>query len=114
MGICQYPATYYLVTRTGKNVFEGPADLSGNIGVDSRELLLQELAELDHERSRIAHKQGRMMLQSSQEYLRDWGVKEVETMQRHGQLVETAQELSPQIRIMIMGKKGNPHFKIMT
>ncbi len=51
------------------------------------------------------------MLQSSQEYLRDWGVKEVETMQRHGQLVETAQELSPQIRIMIMGKKGETHIQ---
>jgi len=35
-----------------KNEFEGQADLSGNIGLGSREHLLKELAELDHQRSR--------------------------------------------------------------
>lgn len=45
----------HLTARFGKNEFEGHSYLSGNIGLGSRELLLQELAELDHQRSRLAH-----------------------------------------------------------
>lgn len=103
----QLPITLLHVLE--KDEHEGPTDLSGNIGIDSREHLLEELAELDHQRSRLAHKQGRMMLKSGQEYLRDWGIQDVDTLLRHGQLVEAAQELSPQMRMMIMGKKGETH-----
>ena len=92
-----------------KNEFEGHSDLSGNIGLGSRELLLQELAELDHQRSRLAHEQGRMLLNSGKEYLADLGMTEVETVQRHGQLVETTQELSSGMRMLIMGKQGTAH-----
>ncbi|MFQ2478551.1 universal stress protein [Aeromonas caviae] len=92
-----------------KNEFEGHSDLSGNIGLGSRELLLQELAELDHQRSRLAHEQGRMLLKSSQEYLAGLGMTGVETLQRHGQLVETTQELSSGMRMLIMGKQGTAH-----
>ncbi|SIR00541.1 universal stress protein [Aeromonas veronii] len=92
-----------------KNEFEGESDLSGNIGLGSREQLLKELAELDHQRSRLAHEQGRMLLNSSKEYLADLGMTGVETLQRHGQLVETAQELASGMRMLIMGKQGTTH-----
>ena len=92
-----------------KNEIEGQADLSGNIGFGSRELLLQELAELDHQRSRLAHEQGRILLNSGKEYLADLGMPVVDTLQRHGQLVETTQELSSGMRMLIMGKQGTTH-----
>ncbi|MGE6122819.1 universal stress protein [Aeromonas media] len=92
-----------------KNEFEGQADLSGNIGLGSREHLLKELAELDHQRSRLAHEQGRILLDSGKEYLANLGMTAVETLQRHGQLVETTQELSSGIRMLIMGKQGTAH-----
>ncbi|MFQ2317389.1 universal stress protein [Aeromonas caviae] len=92
-----------------KNEFEGQADLSGNIGLGSREHLLKELAELDHQRSRLAHEQGRMLLNSGKEYLADLGMAGVDTLQRHGQLVETTQELSSGMRMLIMGKQGTAH-----
>lgn len=92
-----------------ENEFEGQADLSGNIGLGSREHLLKELAELDHQRSRLAHEQGRMLLNSGKEYLADLGMTVVETVQRHGQLVETTQELSSGMRMLIMGKQGTTH-----
>mgnify|MGYP000561906681 CR=1 FL=1 len=41
-----------------KNEYEGESDLSGAIGLGSREQLLEELAELDHRRSRLAQEQG--------------------------------------------------------
>ncbi|MCE9849468.1 universal stress protein [Aeromonas allosaccharophila] len=92
-----------------KNEFEGHRDLSGNIGLGSREQLLKELAELDHQRSRLAHEQGRILLNSGQAYLAGLGMTEVETLQRHGQLVETTQELSSNMRMLIMGKQGTTH-----
>ena len=92
-----------------KNEFEGESDLSGNIGLGSREQLLKELAELDHQRSRLAHEQGRMLLESAKEYLAGLGMSEVDTLQRHGQLVETTQELSSGMRMLIMGKQGTTH-----
>ena len=92
-----------------KNEFEGQADLSGNIGLGSREHLLKELAELDHQRSRLAHEQGRMLLKSGKDYLACLGMTAVETLQRHGQLVETTQELSSGMRMLIMGKQGTTH-----
>lgn len=92
-----------------KNEFEGQADLSGNIGLGSREQLLKELADLDHQRSRLAHEQGRMLLKSGEDYLAGLGMTAVETLQRHGQLVETTQELSSGMRMLIMGKQGTTH-----
>ncbi|MGE6168573.1 universal stress protein [Aeromonas media] len=92
-----------------KNEFEGQADLSGNIGLGSREHLLKELAELDHQRSRLAHERGRVLLNSGKVYLADLGMTAIETLQRHGQLVETTQELSSDMRILIMGKQGTTH-----
>lgn len=92
-----------------KSEFEGHSNLSGNIGLGSRELLLQELAELDHQRSRLAHEQGHILLNSGKEYLADLGMSGVETLQRHGQLVETTQELSSGMRMLIMGKQGMTH-----
>ncbi|MGL5089732.1 MAG: universal stress protein [Aeromonas sobria] len=92
-----------------KNEFEGQADLSGNIGLGSREQLLEELAELDHQRSRLAQEQGRMLLESGKEYLAGLGMSEVDTLQRHGQLVETTQALSSGMRMLVMGKQGTAH-----
>ncbi|QFI54089.1 universal stress protein [Aeromonas simiae] len=92
-----------------KNAFEGESDLSGAIGLGSRELLLEELAELDHRRSRLAQEQGGRLLESAQGYLTGLGVAQVESLQRHGQLVEAVQTLSPGMRMMIMGKRGTTH-----
>ena len=92
-----------------KNEYEGESDLSGAIGLGSREQLLEELAELDHRRSRLAQEQGRLLLESAQGYLTGLGVTQVETLQRHGQLVEAVQTLSPGMRMMIMGKRGTAH-----
>ncbi|MBN0459294.1 universal stress protein, partial [Pseudomonas aeruginosa] len=43
------------------------ADLSGNIGLGSREHLLDELASLDEQRGKLALEQGRIMLAAAKE-----------------------------------------------
>lgn len=79
-------------------------DLSGNIGLGSREALLEELAALDEKRGKLALEQGRVMLEAAQQRAIVDGVSDPGTLQRHGNLVETLVELEDQIRLLVMGK----------
>lgn len=84
-------------------------DLSGSIGLGSREALLEELAELDHRRSRLMLKQGRAMLSGARERLETAGVTDITALQRHDSLVNTLQELEPEMRLLVMGRQGEAH-----
>lgn len=85
------------------------SDLSGNIGLGTREHLLSELIELDAKRGRIALEQGRHMLDAAQSRAIADGVGTVTTMQRHGSLVETLAEIEPDLRLLVIGHHGEAH-----
>ncbi|MGM0985255.1 MAG: universal stress protein [Pseudomonadota bacterium] len=82
------------------------ADLSGNIGLGAREHLLEELSHLDEQRAKVAQEQGRLMLKAAKERAVANGVAEPATRQRNGTLVETLEELQDEIRLLVMGKRG--------
>jgi nucleotide-binding universal stress UspA family protein len=90
----------------GKSEYPIPADLSGNIGLGSREHLLQELAELDEKRSRVALEQGRLMLDAARARAIADGVPAPTSRQRHGELVDTLIEFEHDIRLLVMGRQG--------
>jgi len=90
----------------GKSEYPIPADLSGNIGLGSREHLLQELAELDEKRSRVALEQGRLMLDAAKARAIADGVPNPTSRQRHGELVDTLLEFEGDIRLLLMGRQG--------
>lgn len=81
-------------------------DLSGNIGLGSREHLLDELAELDEKRGKLMREQGRLMLEAAVERARADGVSEPLSRQRNGDLVETLNELEHEIRLLVIGRQG--------
>jgi len=81
-------------------------NLSGNIGIRAQEHLLKELADLDEKRARIGMEQGKHMLRAASEHVTAKGIQRVESRQRHGDLVETLAELQPEIRMLVMGKRG--------
>jgi len=85
---------------------ERPAhsDLAGNIGLGSRESLLEELATLDEQRGKLALEQGRLMLDAARERAIADGVDDPVGRQRHGSLVETLAEIEDEIRLLVMGK----------
>ncbi|WP_407294284.1 universal stress protein [Stutzerimonas zhaodongensis] len=87
----QYPAT---------------ANLSGIIGLGSREYLLDELAALDAKRSKLALEEGRMMLDAAKQRVLNLGVVQPEARQRHGDLVESLHELERDTRLLVIGKQG--------
>ncbi|MFZ3176056.1 MAG: universal stress protein [Thiobacillus sp.] len=90
----------------GRSEYPIPADLSGNLGLGSREHLLQELAELDEKRSRVALEQGRLMLDAARARAVEDGVPNPASRQRHGELVDTLIELETDIRLLVMGRQG--------
>ena len=79
-------------------------DLSGNIGLGSREALLQELAELDEKRGKVALEQGRLMLEAARQRAVADGVANPIVHQRHGSLLDSLQAIEQDTRLLVMGK----------
>jgi nucleotide-binding universal stress UspA family protein len=90
----------------GRSEYPVPTDLSGNLGLGSRENLLQELATLDEQRSRVALEQGRLMLDAAKARAIADGVPNPTSRQRHGELVDTLLEFQGEIRLLVMGRQG--------
>ncbi|AFJ01736.1 Universal stress protein family 4 [Methylophaga frappieri] len=84
-------------------------NLSGNIGLGSREHLLEELVEIEEKRSRLALEHGKAMLQDARQHAREQGVVDVTTHQRHGSLIETLLDLQAETRLLIIGRQGETH-----
>ncbi len=81
-------------------------NLSGNLRAGARERLLQELSQLDEQRAKVAQEQGRLMLKAARERAVEDGVAEPGTRQRNGTLVETLEELAEEMRLLVLGKRG--------
>lgn len=88
------------------------ADLSGSIGLGSREQLRDELVELDRKRSRLALQQGKHLLEEAGKRVQDAGADEVNLTQRHGTLVEALAELEPTTRMVVIGRHGVAHQEV--
>ena len=87
--------------------FPTDADLSGSIGLGSREALLEQLAALDEQRSRLALEQGRLMLDTARKRVTAGGAPEPALLQRHGDLIESLEDMSGEIRLLVIGKQGD-------
>ncbi len=83
-----------------------PVNLSGNIGLGARTALLEELAELDAQKAKIAHKRGRLLLEEAKARLQAAGIENIETKLRNGDLIETVQEFEANADIIVIGKRG--------
>lgn len=96
-----------------KKAFPKNDDISGHIGLGSREALLKELTELDEKRGKIALQHGHELLESVKSRAISLGVKAPSSRQRHGDLVSTLQEIESDIRLLVMGKQGadGDHFR---
>lgn len=88
------------------SIYPTQTNLSGNIGPDAQDQLLQELAELDAKRSKLGLERGRRMLQDAAARIKAQGVPAVERRQRHGVLLDTLLEMQADTRLLVMGKRG--------
>ena len=81
-------------------------DLSGNIGLGSKDILLDELANEEMNESKQLISKGKTVLKEMQEYVQSQGIENCSTLQKHGTLYETLDELSNDLRLAIIGLKG--------
>jgi len=84
----------------------GGRDLSGSIGFDASAGLLEELIRLDEAHARVARLKGRAILDDANQQLLAAGVSRVETILRHGGLVESLDEFEAASELLVIGKRG--------
>lgn len=82
------------------------SDLSGNIGLGARTAILEELAELDQAKAKLAQKRGRAILEDAKARIEAQGIDQVETRLRNGDLLETLQDLEASAEMVLIGKRG--------
>ena len=87
-----------------KSEYPTESNLSGNIGMGSRESLLTDLSGLDEQRARLALEQGRLMLEAARERAIKDGVKDPLSRQRHDDLISALLELEDETRLLVLGK----------
>ncbi|MCE7031539.1 universal stress protein [Lysobacter sp. GX 14042] len=84
----------------------GPAvDLTGNLVLGTSEALLAELAELDEKRGRLAQERGRLLLEQGRSFAAQGGAEATARL-RHGGLVDTLSSLEQEVRLFVLGKRG--------
>lgn len=84
-------------------------DITGNIGIDSRDHLMDELTQLEQQRSKLRLQQGKQILQAARERVMQAGIPDPITNQRHGSLVESLIELENNLRVLVIGVRGKVH-----
>ena len=83
-----------------------PQNLSGNLTLGARTALLEELATLDEQRSRLAQKRGRAILDDAKAAIEAQGLRGVSAKLRIGDIVDTVAELEAKADMVVVGKRG--------
>ncbi|QNI03873.1 universal stress protein [Halomonas sp. SH5A2] len=81
-------------------------DLTGNLGLGTREHLLEKLSDIEEQHAKLAREQGRLVLDDAKQRALKAGVEAPDAMQRNGTLVETLVEQENSVRLLVVGKRG--------
>ncbi|MGR8950601.1 MAG: universal stress protein [Gammaproteobacteria bacterium] len=84
-------------------------DLSGNLGVDSRDQLLEEITSSEHARSKLRLKEGKAILEAAKARVVEDGIEDPIVCLQHGSLVDSIVELQHALRILVIGARGKVH-----
>ena len=82
-------------------------DLSGNIGLDTQEHLLQDMVEQEHSKMRL--QQGKAILNEAKERVIQAGITEPLTRLQHGSLLDALADIEQDIRVLVIGARGKQH-----
>ncbi|WP_019530075.1 universal stress protein [Dasania marina] len=101
------PLTFLRVLE--KSYSPAKEDLSGAIGLGSREHLLDELTVLDEQRNKLAVKHGKHLLDDAQQRAEAAGAVMVTGEQRHGELLDSLLAWEDKTRLYVVGRLGDDH-----
>ena len=113
--VCDHAA--WIAQRTGASVellhvlgrreaASAPSNLSGNITLGARSVLLEELTALDEQWAKLGQKRGRAILDDAKASIEAAGVRPVVTKLRIGDIVETVAEFEADAGMVVIGKRG--------
>jgi nucleotide-binding universal stress UspA family protein len=83
-------------------------DHSGNLTPNMRENLMKTLSDEEQAESKRLIEQGKQMLEKAKARI-TVSLKQVMTKQRHGELAETLNDLQDEIRVLVLGLRGQDH-----
>lgn len=117
--VCDYAlhiAKQLNLTLVLLNTIEHPnassvTNLSGNLTLGERDVLLDELSDEDAQKNRESINHGKEVLKELKERVTDKGYKYVVISQRHGTLYENLKELEDKLRVIIFGFSGMGHMQ---
>lgn len=81
-------------------------NLSGSIGIDASENLLNRLVELEHEKAKINHQRAKLILQKAAQTLKAEGVDRINLLHESGFLVDCLSEFEDSCDLVVIGKRG--------
>ena len=85
------------------------ADLSGNLGVNGRDQLLEDITDVEHVKSKARIQKGKMILQTAKDRATGQGFSNLLTCLQHGSLIDSLIELEQDIRVLVIGARGKIH-----
>lgn len=100
----EWPLTFVNVVSRPRHATS--TDYSGQIGLGSREHLLEELVELDEKRSRLVRERGRDLLDVASQRATHAGLPAPTRVQRNGELVDALDHVGTDIKLLVLGKRG--------
>lgn len=83
-------------------------DHSGNLTPNMRENLMKTLSDEEQSESKRLIEQGKQMLEKAKSRITA-PLKQIQTKQRHGDLSETLTDLQDEIRVLVLGLRGEQH-----
>ncbi len=81
-------------------------NLSGSIGIDASENLLNRLVELEHEKAKINHQRAKLVLQQAAQTLKAEGVEGIKLLHETGFLVDCLEKFEDSCDLIVLGKRG--------
>ena len=81
-------------------------DLSGSMGFNARQHLLEELVELEAAQAKLAVKRGAAILEDAEAQLDEAGVADIQTKQKHGTLSDSIAASERDADLVVLGKRG--------
>jgi nucleotide-binding universal stress UspA family protein len=82
------------------------SNLSGAIGIDASDQLLNQLVDLEHERARLNHQRARMALKTAADRFQSLGIDAVDYIHETGFLVDCFHDFEETADLIILGKRG--------
>ncbi|GGH61014.1 universal stress protein [Frigidibacter albus] len=99
-------ASVDLLHVLGRREGSAGGDLSGALKLGARSALLEQLAAQDAQNAKLAQAKGRAILEDAAMIIEADGAGPVTQRLRQGDLLQTVSELEPEIRAIVIGKRG--------